>query len=253
MQPGFQRLAGHLISSSNGDSDESAKKESCEDCCTYCDWHIRIHGPRVVRKGVQRASGCLVLWHVHALEMVTLEIPYSECYNVAQIYKTFGCTASGGSISSRCASYLVGFGGDGHGSSKAASGMIAYKNIDDIPSSRELVIQVDQKNEAILVPIYGHYGIMSRGEFDLNPSSSNNDKNLSYDATGMIICAIGLCYNVARTYWVDVDKVQGKAYKVLLKAQEAAISALKSGIPVSATIKRLQKLFRGIPLSIRLT
>eukprot|EP01018_Ginkgo_biloba_P030029 Gb_09795 [translate_table: standard] len=82
----------------------------------------------------------------------------------------------------------------------------------------------------------------SGGEFDLRPSASSNDEYLYYDATGVIICAIGsrynsYCSNVARTYLIDADKVQGKAYKVLLKAQEAAISALKSGIPVSAAYK----------------
>ena len=45
--------------------------------------------------------------------------------------------------------------GDGHSSSKPSSEMIAYKNVDDIPSARDLMIQVDTKNDAVLVPIYG--------------------------------------------------------------------------------------------------
>ncbi|KAJ6809960.1 FACT complex subunit SPT16-like [Iris pallida] len=45
--------------------------------------------------------------------------------------------------------------GDGRGAAKASSDLIAYKNVSDVPFSKELVIQVDQKNEAILLPIYG--------------------------------------------------------------------------------------------------
>lgn len=45
--------------------------------------------------------------------------------------------------------------GDGRASSKASSDLVAYKNVNDLPPPREMMIQVDQKNEAILVPIYG--------------------------------------------------------------------------------------------------
>ncbi|XP_057869393.2 FACT complex subunit SPT16 isoform X1 [Cryptomeria japonica] len=82
----------------------------------------------------------------------------------------------------------------------------------------------------------------SGGKFDLRPGAVSNDDYLYYDATGVIICAIGsrynsYCSNVARTYLIDAKDVQGKAYKVLLKAQEAAISALKPGNPVNAAYK----------------
>ncbi|KAL5724319.1 DNA helicase [Ranunculus cassubicifolius] len=79
----------------------------------------------------------------------------------------------------------------------------------------------------------------SGGEFDLKPSASSNEENLYYDSTSVIICAIGsrynsYCSNVARSFLIDANAVQSKAYEVLLKAQEAAIAALKPGNKVSA-------------------
>ncbi|XP_015886873.3 FACT complex subunit SPT16 [Ziziphus jujuba] len=78
----------------------------------------------------------------------------------------------------------------------------------------------------------------SGGDFDLKPSASSNDENLCYDSTSVIICAVGsrynsYCSNVARTFLIDANAIQSKAYEVLLKAQEAAISKLKSGNKVS--------------------
>uniref|UniRef100_A0A7N0U8U9 FACT complex subunit n=1 Tax=Kalanchoe fedtschenkoi TaxID=63787 RepID=A0A7N0U8U9_KALFE len=78
----------------------------------------------------------------------------------------------------------------------------------------------------------------SGGEFDLKPSASSNDDNLYYDPTSVIICAIGsrygsYCSNVARTYLIDPNAAQSKAYEVLLKAHEAAISALVPGKKIS--------------------
>ncbi|XP_051146785.1 FACT complex subunit SPT16-like [Andrographis paniculata] len=74
----------------------------------------------------------------------------------------------------------------------------------------------------------------SGGVFDLKPSASSNDDNLFYDSTSVIICAIGCryrsyCSNVARTFLIDANSVQSKAYEVLLKAHDAAIKALRSG------------------------
>ncbi|KAG6750357.1 hypothetical protein POTOM_044847 [Populus tomentosa] len=79
----------------------------------------------------------------------------------------------------------------------------------------------------------------SGGEFDLKPSAASNDENLYYDSTSVIICAIGsrynsYCSNVARTYLIDANPMQSKAYEILLQAHEAAISALKPGNMVSA-------------------
>ncbi|KAL3515894.1 hypothetical protein ACH5RR_022796 [Cinchona calisaya] len=74
----------------------------------------------------------------------------------------------------------------------------------------------------------------SGGEFDLKPSAASNDSNLYYDSTSVIICAIGArynsyCSNVARTFLIDANPVQRKAYTVLLKAHNSAIAALKAG------------------------
>lgn len=79
----------------------------------------------------------------------------------------------------------------------------------------------------------------SGGNFDLRPSATSNDDYLYYDSSSVIICAIGTrynsyCSNVARTYLIDSNAVQSRAYEVLLKAHEAAILALKPGNRVSA-------------------
>ncbi|KAK1318818.1 FACT complex subunit SPT16 [Acorus calamus] len=79
----------------------------------------------------------------------------------------------------------------------------------------------------------------SGGEFDLKPSASSNDENLYYDSTSVIICAIGsrynsYCSNLGRTFLIDANVMQSKSYEVLLKAHEAAISALKPGNKAAA-------------------
>ncbi|KAB1202091.1 FACT complex subunit SPT16 [Morella rubra] len=79
----------------------------------------------------------------------------------------------------------------------------------------------------------------SGGEFDLRPSAASNDELLYYDSASVIICAIGsrynsYCSNVARTFLIDATQLQSKAYEVLLKAHDTAISALKPGNRVSA-------------------
>ncbi|KAK2982171.1 hypothetical protein RJ640_008809 [Escallonia rubra] len=74
----------------------------------------------------------------------------------------------------------------------------------------------------------------SGDNFDLRPSASSNDDYLHYDSASVIICALGsryssYCSNIARTFLIDSTAMQSKAYEVLLKAHEAAISALKPG------------------------
>eukprot|EP00897_Mesotaenium_endlicherianum_P010392 jgi/Mesen1/9381/ME000610S08682 len=76
--------------------------------------------------------------------------------------------------------------------------------------------------------------LQSGGKFDLKASAGSSDDELFYDTMGVIICALGAryasyCSNVARTYLIDASAVQEKAYKVLLRAHEAAIAALKPG------------------------
>ncbi|XP_042491815.1 FACT complex subunit SPT16-like [Macadamia integrifolia] len=45
--------------------------------------------------------------------------------------------------------------GDARGGSRALGDLTVYKNVNDIPPTKELMIQIDQKNEAVLLPIYG--------------------------------------------------------------------------------------------------
>ncbi|EPS71678.1 hypothetical protein M569_03078, partial [Genlisea aurea] len=78
----------------------------------------------------------------------------------------------------------------------------------------------------------------SGGNFDLRPSASSNDDLLYYDSRSIIICAIGsrynnYCSNIGRSYLIDADAVQSRAYEVLLKAHDAAIHAMKPGNKIS--------------------
>jgi len=82
----------------------------------------------------------------------------------------------------------------------------------------------------------------SGGVFDLRPGAESNDEHLCYDSTGVIICSIGsrykgYCSNIARTYIIEPDKVQKRAYKVLLKAHEAAITSLQPGNTAATAYK----------------
>ncbi|KAG0492646.1 hypothetical protein HPP92_005733 [Vanilla planifolia] len=82
----------------------------------------------------------------------------------------------------------------------------------------------------------------SGGKFDLRPSASSNDDDLYYESGSVIICAIGAryggyCSNIARTFLIDANSKQSKAYEVLLRAQNAAISALKPGKMLSSAYK----------------
>ncbi|CAI0465618.1 unnamed protein product [Linum tenue] len=90
----------------------------------------------------------------------------------------------------------------------------------------------------------------SGGVFDLRPSAASNDDLLYYDPASVIICAIGsrynsYCSNVARSFLIDATSFQSKAYEVLLKAHEAAISALKPGNPVSAAYEAARSLVKS--------
>ncbi|KAI3719154.1 hypothetical protein L6452_20048 [Arctium lappa] len=58
----------------------------------------------------------------------------------------------------------------------------------------------------------------------------------------IITCALGsrynsYCTNVARTFLIDPDATQSKAYQVLLKTHEAAVGALKPGNKANAVYK----------------
>ncbi|KAM7270337.1 hypothetical protein ACFE04_029551 [Oxalis oulophora] len=90
----------------------------------------------------------------------------------------------------------------------------------------------------------------SGGQFDLRPSAASNEDFLYYDSGSVIICAVGArynsyCSNLARSYLIDANPLQSKAYEVLLKAQEAAISMLKPGNKVSASYQAALSVFQS--------
>ncbi|KAJ7544149.1 hypothetical protein O6H91_09G066200 [Diphasiastrum complanatum] len=104
------------------------------------------------------------------------------------------------------------------------------------PSRAKVKLQADNV-DICYPPVF-----QSGGVYDLRPGAMSNDDHLCYDTTGVIICAIGAryniyCSNVARTYLIDADRVQEKAYKVLMKAHEVAIEALRVGNSMSAPFK----------------
>lgn len=79
----------------------------------------------------------------------------------------------------------------------------------------------------------------SGGKFDLRPSAVSNEEALYYETASVIICAVGAryksyCSNIARTFLIDAEPIQSKAYEVLLKAHEAVIGSLKPGNKLSA-------------------
>ncbi|KAA8545293.1 hypothetical protein F0562_020077 [Nyssa sinensis] len=96
--------------------------------------------------------------------------------------------------------------GDNRGAAKASSDLIAYKNVNDLPPPRELMIQVDQKNEAILLPIYG--SMVPFHVATVKTVSSQQDTNRN--------CYIRIIFNVPGTPFNPHDanslKYQGSIY-----------------------------------------
>ncbi|GMI65433.1 global transcription factor C [Hibiscus trionum] len=93
---------------------------------------------------------------------------------------------------------------------------------------------MDETEKAIVNPQLAKWG-----ELDLRPSAASNDENLYYDPASVILCAVGArynsyCSNIARTFLIGATPLQSKAYELLLKSHEAAISALKLGRKFSA-------------------
>lgn len=52
------------------------------------------------------------------------------------------------------------------------------------------------------------------------------------------------CANVSRTYIINPSKTQEAQYNALLKAQDAAIGALKEGAPAKAAMEAVQQVSR---------
>ncbi|KAF5946750.1 hypothetical protein HYC85_016978 [Camellia sinensis] len=96
--------------------------------------------------------------------------------------------------------------GDNRNSARTSSELIAYKTVNDLPPPREMMIQVDQKNEAILLPIYG--SMVPFHVATVKTVSSQQDTNRN--------CYIRIIFNVPGTPFNPHDanslKNQGSIY-----------------------------------------
>ncbi|XP_052205741.1 FACT complex subunit SPT16-like [Diospyros lotus] len=96
--------------------------------------------------------------------------------------------------------------GDNRASAKTSNELIAYRNVDDVPPPREMKIQVDQKNEVILLPIYG----------SMIPFHVSTVKTVSSQQDTNRTCYIRIMFNVPGTPFNPHDanslKHQGSIY-----------------------------------------
>ncbi|KDO45367.1 hypothetical protein CISIN_1g001503mg [Citrus sinensis] len=96
--------------------------------------------------------------------------------------------------------------GDNRASAKTTTDLIAYKNVNDLLPPRDLMIQIDQKNEAVLFPIYG--SMVPFHVATIRTVSSQQDTNRN--------CYIRIIFNVPGTPFNPHDtnslKHQGAIY-----------------------------------------
>ncbi|XP_057429524.1 FACT complex subunit SPT16-like [Lotus japonicus] len=96
--------------------------------------------------------------------------------------------------------------GDNRSSVKNSSELVAYKNINDLPPPREMMIQIDQKNEAVLLPING--SMVPFHVAFIRTINSQQDTNRK--------CIIRIIFNVPGTAFNPHDsnsmKFQGSIY-----------------------------------------
>ncbi|XP_057963101.1 FACT complex subunit SPT16-like [Malania oleifera] len=96
--------------------------------------------------------------------------------------------------------------GDNRAAVKTSSDLVAYKSVNDLPPPRGLMIQIDQKNEAILLPIYG--SMVPFHVATVRTVSSQQDTNRN--------CYIRIIFNVPGTPFNPHDanslKYQGSIY-----------------------------------------
>ena len=109
------------------------------------------------------------------------------------------------------------------------------------PSKLEVRLKQDKVN-ICYSPI-----LQSGGDYDVKLTAQSKDTLLSSDT---ILCSLGAryasyCSNVARTIFVDPTKDQQRHYQALLKAQAAAIDALREGVMLrdvyKAAVNELEK------------
>lgn len=96
--------------------------------------------------------------------------------------------------------------GDSRSAARTTTDLIAYKNVNDLPPPRDLMIQIDQKNEAVLLPIYG--SMVPFHVATIRTVSSQQDTNRN--------CYIRIIFNVPGTPFNPHDtnslKFQGAIY-----------------------------------------
>ncbi|MBA0859974.1 hypothetical protein Goshw_012680 [Gossypium schwendimanii] len=96
--------------------------------------------------------------------------------------------------------------GDNRSVAKSSTDLIAYKNVNDLPPPRDFMIQIDQKNEAVLLPIYG--SMVPFHVATIRTVSSQQDTNRN--------CFIRIIFNVPGTPFSPHDlnssKNQGVIY-----------------------------------------
>ncbi|OMO73146.1 hypothetical protein CCACVL1_17441 [Corchorus capsularis] len=96
--------------------------------------------------------------------------------------------------------------GDSRAVSKTSADLIAYKNVNDLPPPKNFMIQIDQKNEAVLLPIYG--SMVPFHVATIRTVSSQQDTNRN--------CFIRIIFNVPGTPFSPHDsnslKNQGSIY-----------------------------------------
>ncbi|KAF7824947.1 FACT complex subunit SPT16-like [Senna tora] len=85
--------------------------------------------------------------------------------------------------------------GDNRSSSRTSTDLIAYKNVNDLPAPRDLMIQIDQKNEAVLFPINGSMAPFHVAT--IRTVSSQQDTNRT--------CYIRIIFNVPGTPFSPQD------------------------------------------------
>ncbi|KAK6777074.1 hypothetical protein RDI58_023791 [Solanum bulbocastanum] len=124
--------------------------------------------------------------------------------------------------------------GNNRGAARASSDLVAYKSISDLPPPRDMTIQVDQKNEAILLPIYGT--MVPFHVATVKTVSSQQDTNRN--------CYIRVIFNVPGTPFTPVDanalKNQGAIY-----LKEASFRS-KDPRHISEVVQQIKTLRRNV-------
>ncbi|KAJ4952611.1 hypothetical protein NE237_029443 [Protea cynaroides] len=96
--------------------------------------------------------------------------------------------------------------GDGRGAARTLGDLVTYKNVNDVPPSKELMIQIDQKNEAVILPIYG--SMVPFHVATIKSVNSQQDSNRSWH--------VRIIFNVPGTPFNPHDanslKFQGSVY-----------------------------------------